>query len=254
MDNLQQGWSFIIITSGPFNEHLNGCVSSIVKASIDKNYEIIVVGGVGEFDQRYMHIKFEEEKPFYRVSNVIKQIKKGKIFKIFKKTGAIAEKKNIGSKFAKFDKLCILHDYVSLRNDWFHVYQSETSNDWDILVPKVLNSNNKRHRDWVLWNDPIYSESKFPNCLPPYEYDSNFYYINGTVMVVKNIFLSQNPLNNLLFWGQGEDVEWSLRVRQKAKLIKQFDLVFKYLKLKNDDPSMDEKWNKNLNILLKKNK
>ena len=201
-----------------------------------------------------MHIKFEEEKPFYRVSNVIKQIKKGKIFKIFKKTGAIAEKKNIGSKFAKFDKLCILHDYVSLRNDWFHVYQSETSNDWDILVPKVLNSNNKRHRDWVLWNDPIYSESKFPNCLPPYEYDSNFYYINGTVMVVKNIFFSQNPLNNLLFWGQGEDVEWSLRVRQKAKLVKQFDLVFKYLKFKNDDPSMDKKWNKNLNILLKKNK
>ena len=73
-------------------------------------------------------------------------------------------------------------------------------------------------------------------------------------MVVKNIFLSQNPLNSLLFWGQGEDVEWSLRVRQKAKLIKQFDLVFKYLKLKNDDPSMDKKWNKNLNILLKKNK
>ena len=50
MDKLQQGWSFIMITSGP-NEHLNGCVSSIVKASIDKNYEIIVVGGVGEFDQ-----------------------------------------------------------------------------------------------------------------------------------------------------------------------------------------------------------
>ena len=139
-------------------------------------------------------------------------------------------------------------------NDWFQVYQSEISNDWDILVPKVLNSNNKRHRDWVLWNDPIYSESTFPNCLPPYEYDSNFYYINGTVMVVKNVFLSQNPLNSLLFWGQGEDVEWSLRVRQKAKLIKRFDLVFRYLKFKNDDPSMDKNWNKNLNILLKKNK
>ena len=73
-------------------------------------------------------------------------------------------------------------------------------------------------------------------------------------MVVKNIFFSQNPLNNLLFWGQGEDVEWSLRVRRKDKLIKRFDLVFKYLKFKDDDPSMDKNWNENLNILLKKNK
>jgi len=254
MNNLQLGWSFIIVTSGEFNEHLNSCVSSVIDASIDESYEIIVVGGVGEFDQRFIHIEFEEEKPYYSLSNIKEELLKGRISKIFKKTGAIAEKKNIGSKFAKFDKLCILHDYVSLKNDWFHIYQSETSNDWDILVPKVLNSDNKRHRDWVLWKDPIYSANKFPNCLPPYEYNSNFYYINGTVMLVKNKFLAENPLNNLLFWGQGEDVEWSIRVRQKAKLLKQFNLVFKYLKFKNDDPAMDINWNKNLNILLEQTK
>ena len=73
-------------------------------------------------------------------------------------------------------------------------------------------------------------------------------------MLVKNKFLAENPLNNLLFWGQGEDVEWSIRVRQKAKLLKQFNLVFKYLKFKNDDPAMDINWNKNLNILLEQTK
>ena len=71
-------------------------------------------------------------------------------------------------------------------------------------------------------------------------------------MLVKSEFFSQNPLNDLLFWGQGEDVEWSLRVRKKAKLLKQFNLVFKYLKYKDDDPSTDYKWNENLNILIEK--
>jgi len=252
MNNFKEGWSFIIITSGQFNEHLNGCVSSIINASIDKDFEIIVVGGEGKTDQRFTHIIFNEEKQYYSLNNIIEQLKRGRFRKIFKKTGAIAEKKNIGSKLAKFDKLCILHDYVSLSNDWFQTYKTETSDEWDILIPKVINSDNRRHRDWVLWKDPIYSENKFPNCLPPYDYESEYYYVNGTVMLVKSEFFSQNPLNDLLFWGQGEDVEWSLRVRKKAKLLKQFNLVFKYLKYKDDDPSADYKWIENLNLLTEK--
>ena len=27
----------------------------------------------------------------------------------------------------------------------------------------------------------------------------------------------QNPLNEKLFWGEGEDIEWSKRVRQKTE-------------------------------------
>ena len=76
MNNLQLGWSFIIVTSGEFNEHLNSCVSSVIDASIDESYEIIVVGGVGEFDQRFIHIEFEEEKPYYSLSNIKEELLK----------------------------------------------------------------------------------------------------------------------------------------------------------------------------------
>ena len=79
-------------------------------------------------------------------------------------------------------------------------------------------------------------------------------YISGSYFICKKHIMIEFPLNEILLHCQGEDVEWSLRVRRKAKLIKRFDLVFKYLKFKDDDPSMDKNWNENLNILLKKNK
>jgi hypothetical protein len=39
-------------------------------------------------------------------------------------------------------------------------------------------------------------------------------YVSGSVMIVRKEFMLDNPLDENLGWGEGEDVEWSLRVRK----------------------------------------
>ena len=57
-------------------------------------------------------------------------------------------------------------------------------------------------------------------------------YVNGTVIIVKRQFLLANPLDERRFWGQEEDVEWSVRLRDNWRLIFVPDLFVKSLKLK----------------------
>ncbi|MBC8442882.1 MAG: hypothetical protein H8D80_01695 [Proteobacteria bacterium] len=44
-------------------------------------------------------------------------------------------------------------------------------------------------------------------------------YISGSYWVAKKKFMEENPLNEDLMYGDSEDLEWSLRVRDKAKYV-----------------------------------
>jgi hypothetical protein len=47
-------------------------------------------------------------------------------------------------------------------------------------------------------------------------------YINGSLMIVKKDYFLANPLDETRGWGEGEDVEWSIRLRDSWRL-KYFD-------------------------------
>ena len=84
---------------------------------------------------------------------------------------------------------------------------------------KIYNKDNKRLRDWCLWTDNGNFVDNIVNpklrCLLPYNVENlnEFMYISGTYWVAKRKLMEENPLNENLLWGQGEDVEWSKRVR-----------------------------------------
>ena len=42
-------------------------------------------------------------------------------------------------------------------------------------------------------------------------------YASGSFFIVKRDFLRKNPLDESKSWGEGEDVEWSIRLRDKWK-------------------------------------
>ena len=53
------------------------------------------------------------------------------------------------------------------------------------------------------------------------------------IFALKVIFFKQYPLNEKLFWGEGEDVEWSLRVREVTRFKMNQKSSVRYLKLKD---------------------
>ena len=145
--------------------------------------------------------------------------------------GWITAKKNFIIQNSKFDNVCFLHDYIGLCEGWYDGYE-QFGYDWDVCMNPVRMKNGLRHRDWFTQHRPLkfldYSDNSKTNQM----------YINGAYWCAKKNFMSQNPLNNNLIWGMGEDVEWGMRCQSKWKYKLNPYSVVRYLK---DKPLSD--WN-----------
>lgn len=206
-------FTFGIITNGGSDFILKEVINSILYEKIP-NFEIIVVGNT-KITENITVINFDENQ----------------------KENWISKKKNIISKNAKFENIVYLHDYIKLEPKWYEGQQL-SSNNFQVRMDRILNLNNERYRDWCLWMDDGNNFVNKNNYLIPYNFThlSKLMYISGAYWVAKKSFMIENPLNEKLSWGQGEDVEWSLRVRNKidfqlnnysyVKLLKFKDRIF----------------------------
>lgn len=234
----RSGWSFCFVTGGTNDLEYLECLRSIdTEFSARDDYEIISVGtsSIKQADiAKLKTVHFSE--PFVHLSwRNFRRVRKTKnLTRLFMATGAICHKKNIAARTAQFDKLCILHDYVSLEPGW-RVGFERFGDTWTVAMNTILNKDNSRHRDWMNWDHPTITPSGKNNsaCLQPYEITTRNMYIGGTYFCVKRDFFLKNSLDENLFWGDGEDVEWSLRVREQTKF--QFNpyATVKYTKLKD---------------------
>jgi hypothetical protein len=193
-------FSFGIISHGSNYGHLNNLIKSINIQNIE-NSEIIIVGDINKYKilnkKNIKFIEFEE--------NI--------------KPGWITKKKNLVTQNSKFENIVYMHDYLVLTKDWYKGY-IKFGNRFDIIMNRIVNPNNKRYRDWTLWPhnectvDQVIKEN---DCLLPYNVLdlSKYMYISGAYWVAKQNVMKEFPLDENLVWGEGEDVEWSKRIREK---------------------------------------
>jgi hypothetical protein len=206
-------FTFGIITNG--SSYINESITSIRNLNIP-TYEIIIVGNYnGEISDDIKYINYQD-----------KSIE-----------GDVSTKKNIITANAIHENIVYLHDYIIFDNMWYTGFL-EFGDDFNVCMTKILNNDNTRYRDWCLWQDDADRYVLKNNYLIPYNITnlSNMMYISGAYWVAKKNFMFDNPLNEKLKWFQGEDVEWSLRVRTKTifklneysqvKLAKQKDRIF----------------------------
>ena len=207
-------FTFGIITSNENQTHeYNGknyiteIINSIRANNIPNNcYEIIIVGG----DNKYQH--------FHDVHHIE--------FDDITKPKWITKKKNLITKYAKYDNIVYSHDHVKYDKNWYNGFL-KFGDDWDICMCIIQSLDGSRFRDWLTWDDP---DINFPGggypstsknnghrvMLPSYDY-SKFQYmmISGSWWVAKKNLMLKEPLNENLRWGDGEDVEWSFQIREK---------------------------------------
>jgi hypothetical protein len=111
-----------------------------------------------------------------------------------------------------------MHDYVYINKGWLKGFQN-FGDDWEVAMNKILNNDGSRFRDWCNWDSPLVPvNDNYRASLLPYHLYIKEMYISGTFFNVKKNFFINNLLNENLFWGEGEDVEWSKRVRKKNKV------------------------------------
>ena len=217
-DLYHEGWSFIIITDGKNKKLLNSSIKSILDEFGEDRYEIIVIGQNRDYPQLNNKIRYI---PYYSFPFL---------------AGWITIKKNIGAKVAIYNKLVIMHDYVSLNRGW-KVGFDEFGQDYDICMNRIKLKNGNRTRDWLVYDYPNLGPALLPYKIQCKKYQ----YISGTYFVVKKDFFIRNLLDEKLRWGEGEDVEWSKRVREKANIVFNNNSCVSYLKdkLPNDAPYCD---------------
>lgn len=234
-----KGWSFCIVTAPGNRVVLQQCIEKICEEfSGNENFEIIVVGNIDlnmcETSSKVRCIPFSEDVLSLSYKNFRTARKSRSLKKLFFRTGAICHKKNLAAREAIYDKLCVMHDYVGLAEGWRQGFE-RFGQEWDVAMTIVLNADGSRHRDWMCWNHPLIMSNTSLNeaCLMPYDTYSKYMYLSGTYFCVKKDFFLHNPLNEKLFWGEGEDVEWSMRVRNVTQFKMNTHSSVRYLKLKS---------------------
>jgi len=190
-------FTFGIITAGTSDESLNLVIDSIERQNIPE-YQILIVGNSQVSRKNTFIIPFDESI----------------------KPGWITRKKNIVTINARYENVVYTHDYVVFEDDWYEGFL-KFGDDFKICMNKFVNPDYSRFRDWVIWphNDNFMDSIVLPNreCLIPYDitYLSKYQYISGTYWVAKKQVMEDHPLDDNLLHCQGEDVEWSKRVRYK---------------------------------------
>jgi hypothetical protein len=191
-------FSFIICTSNPNSERIETSIKTIEELKIPE-YEIIIVGGQRANNNASLarYISFDEVTT----------------------PGWITRKKNLAAKQSKFENLVIMHDYFSFDYDWYkHWVEFSKETNWDIASNRILGINNQRiHTDWTTYDHPVYPQG-FPLPYDDWTNTKNQYISGGYFLVKRHIFI-EYPLNENLTWNEEEDVDWSLRIRNKFKIV-----------------------------------
>jgi glycosyltransferase involved in cell wall biosynthesis len=212
-------FTFGIVTGGNNESMISVIIDSIKNQNIT-NYEIIIVGNCS-ITEGVVNIEFDE--------NV--------------KKSWITKKKNLITDNATYDNIVYLHDYIIFEDGWYNG-QLKKGNDFKIRMDKILNNDGTRYRDWTMWphnnnniDNHIYRNNER---LLPYNVTnlSKYQYISGAYWIGKNDVMKEFPLNEELSWGEGEDVEWSMRLRKKYDFDMNSNSSVRLLK--NKDPIFDE--------------
>ena len=192
------------------------CIVESIRIQNIPEYEIVIVGGPVVREGRHggslhnrqdiVHIPFDEDSGLAGNEQWCKenQIKRG---------GWITNKKNLITDQAKYENVVYIHDYHAFMPGWFANFVV-FGDEWDVCMNRVEDIWGNRFRDWLSWDHPNYRKRQ----LMDYEDSSaaKYSYISGSYWVAKKKFMQENPLDESLVYSQSEDLEWSLRIRDKA--------------------------------------
>ena len=188
-------FTFGICTDHKNKDRILLAINSIINLNI-KNYEIIVIGGT--------------ESSYFNHPNVIFVNFDENIKPIW-----ITKKKNDIAKMAKYENLCLMHDYFTFNSDWYEGYLKfdKEFGYWDVASNPQIMLDGRRHLlDWT-GRDKNTGERFYPEYLDWSRINEQ--YISGGFFLVKTQVILDNLLDENRGWDQDEDVEWSNRIKNK---------------------------------------
>jgi hypothetical protein len=175
-------WTFGIVSNGMRQDWVDLCIQSIRNQKIPE-YEIIICGKYHgkDGDLKYIHFERGDDR------------------------GWITKKKNLINSLAKYQNICLMHDRYKLSDDWFEKTK-EYGNSFEFLSnPQYFND--IRAGDWISLGRRKFAAHKIR--LIDYRDWDKYIIISGGLFISKKNILKKVPLNESLYWNEGEDVQLS---------------------------------------------
>ena len=184
-DNL---WTFAILTNGTKDENVIKFLDSIRHNDIEYRHEIIISGPqkkdiFNNYNVKYIDISQFRDDQYAEIS----------------------KKKNLIAKIASNPNLLISHDRYYLSNSFFSDFE-KYGYDFDFLTIRQFFENGREYPSYCFLYEPTLTWTHPVTCRN-YQYLFNTQYVNGGLMIFKTHNLKILPFNELLLWGQQEDVE-----------------------------------------------
>lgn len=193
--------TFAIITEGSNDARICQMIDTIEDLHMP-SYEVLIVGGrtTGVMRAYTRHLSIDENAGLAEHN---------------RQSWWITGKKNLATKEAAHDVIVYMHDYHVFDPDWY-VELCRFGTDFDVCMHRILTIRGHRMFDWLTYDHPrapIHSYIPYDrsDCL-------GYQYISGGYWVAKRQFMLDFPLNETLYSGQEEDVEWSKRIRDSANI------------------------------------
>lgn len=228
--------TFGIITQPATGQYLKKIIDSIHIQEIPQ-YQIILSGEIDRINLQLDYV-IPNNRFSIEYCQDLESVKCAKITTL----------KNTVTKYAKYNTIVYLHDYIYLDDNWYSELE-KFGYDWDVLCTPVINPDGSNFRSLCYWDKPGLGNSwtcyekwcgpngiRFegsPHFVSNFEnFDYSRCYINGSYWIAKRKVMEQHPLNEDLKWGQGEDAEFSIRIRNKCKIAYNPNSIVKLLKHK----------------------
>jgi hypothetical protein len=126
--------------------------------------------------------------------------------------GWITRKKNLLVDAAHCEIVVVAHDRYTFTPGWLESLR-QFGTDFDVVVPRQTTVTGMRFPDWVGVADDR-------SCSPIFELDYADFdpraYVNGGIIVARTSLLKEVRWNELLFWGDAEDIELSRRLQARG--------------------------------------
>lgn len=126
--------------------------------------------------------------------------------------GWITRRKNQAVARCGAENILIVHDRYWVRHDFVKLVR-EYGPDYSVLICRQITANGERFPDLVTTSSETVTTS---SGLLEYGQWGPYVYVNGGAILAKKEILEACPWNELLLWGEFEDVEWTRRLRNSG--------------------------------------
>ena len=119
----------------------------------------------------------------------------------------ISKKKNKLVDNARFENIVLLHDRYILPDDWYLNFK-KYGNAFEMLAVRNEGPRGGRVADWMIY-DGLPSQPNAFSHLAPYNKRTGDFYMAGGIMIIKKAVYQAIRLDERLYWGELEDVQFS---------------------------------------------